>query len=139
MIVVIDTNILLVSISPQSKHHWIYKQFLNKEFKLVVSTEILLEYEEIIERFMGKPVAQSVVHAIAYAPNTVLVTRWFCWNLISIDADDNKFVDAFIASGADFIVTEDKHFDVLKDIPFPPTKILSLSGFAEFFNNVKSP
>lgn len=135
MIVVIDTNILLVSVSPQSKYHWIYKRFLNKEYQLAVSTEILLEYEEIIERFMGKDVAQSVVKAIAYAPNTVLVTRWYSWNLISSDPDDNKFVDAFIACGADYIITEDKHFEVVKNFPFPPVKIISLSAFSEIINN----
>jgi putative PIN family toxin of toxin-antitoxin system len=133
MIVVIDTNILLVSISPQSKHHWVYKGFLNKKFSLAVSTVILLEYEEIIERYMGRSVAQSIIHAIAYAPNTVLVTRWFCWNLISVDPDDNKFVDTYIGSGADFIITEDRHFDQLKELPFPPIKILSLSAFGDLF------
>jgi putative PIN family toxin of toxin-antitoxin system len=135
MIVVIDTNILLVSISPQSKHHWIYKGFLNREYQLAISTEILLEYEEIIERFMGKDVAQSVVKSIAYAPNTVLVTRWFSWNLISTDPDDNKFVDAYIACGADYIITGDKHFDVVKNFPFPPVKILSIAEFCELINN----
>jgi putative PIN family toxin of toxin-antitoxin system len=134
MIVVIDTNILIVSVSPQSKHHWIYKRFLNKEFKLGVSTEILLEYEEIIGRFMGKDVAQSVVKAIAYAPNSILVTRWFSWNLITADPDDNKFVDASIACGASCIVTDDKHFETLQYIPFPPVKIISLSTFGELIN-----
>jgi uncharacterized protein len=138
MIVVIDTNILLVSVSPQSKHHWIYKGFLNKEYQLAVSTEILLEYEEIIGRFMGKEVAQSVVKAIAYAPNTILVTRWFSWNLISSDPDDNKFVDAFIACGADYIITEDKHFETINNLPFPPVKVISLSAYYELLNHTIS-
>ena len=75
MTVVIDTNILLVAISPQSKYHWGYKYFFEKKFILVVSTEILLEYEEIIARFMGQIVAISVIQAISYASNTLPVSK----------------------------------------------------------------
>ena len=75
MTVVIDTNILLIAISPQSKYHWVYKYFLEKKFILVVSTEILLEYEEIIARFMGQIVAISVIQAISYASNTLPVSK----------------------------------------------------------------
>ena len=75
MTVVIDTNILLIAISSQTKYHWVYKYFLEKKFILVVSTEILLEYIEIITRFMGQIVAISVIQAISYASNTLPVSK----------------------------------------------------------------
>ena len=38
----------------------------------------------------------------------------FCFRAISADPDDNKFCDWAIAAGADFVVTEDNHFDGLR-------------------------
>lgn len=46
--IVIDTNVLLVSISGKSKYHWIYKALLSGKFNLLLSNDILNEYEEII-------------------------------------------------------------------------------------------
>jgi len=129
MTVLIDTNILLVSVSPKSPKHWVYKKFLDKEYSLVVSTEIFLEYEEILGSYMNRETAETTAKAIANAPNTVLITKWFVWNLIKADPDDNKFVDACIAAGADYIVTEDAHFKELRNIPFPPVKVIGLAEF----------
>ena len=38
------------------------------------------------------------------------------FGLITADADDNKFVDCAIIAGAKYIVTEDRRFNVLKEI-----------------------
>lgn len=43
---VIDTNVLIVSVLPQFRFHWIYKALLNGRYEMPVSTEILAEYEE---------------------------------------------------------------------------------------------
>ncbi|WP_462332252.1 restriction endonuclease, partial [Schwartzia sp. (in: firmicutes)] len=39
------------------------------------------------------------------------------------------FVDCALACGARYIVTEDKHFDVLKEIDFPPVDVANLEEF----------
>ncbi|WP_374756172.1 hypothetical protein [Larkinella rosea] len=39
--------------------------------------------------------------------------------MIEADHDDDKFVDCAVACQADYIITFDKHFDVLKKIEFP--------------------
>jgi len=38
--VVLDTNVLLVSISSRSKYHWIYDKLLADEYDLFVTNEI---------------------------------------------------------------------------------------------------
>ncbi len=48
MRVVIDTNIILSSISRKSPYHNILKSLFNGSYELYVTTEILLEYEEKI-------------------------------------------------------------------------------------------
>lgn len=45
--------------------------------------------------------------------------------------DDNKFVDGAIAGNAQFIVTDDKHYNVLKDIPFPLVKVIKTEAFRD--------
>ena len=49
--------------------------------------------------------------------------------MIADDPDDNKFVDCAIIANADFIVSEDSHFNVLKTISFPSVRVIRLDEF----------
>ena len=74
--------------------------------------------------------AQNVVEAIARHPKTHYQESYFHFHLLSdVDKDDNKFVDCAIAASADYIVTEDNHFNRLKSLPYPKLKILTLDEF----------
>ena len=53
----------------------------------------------------------------------------FHFVLIVADPDDNKFVDCAISANAEFIVTNDSHFDVLSAIPFPQVAVKSIDEF----------
>jgi predicted nucleic acid-binding protein len=64
MRVVLDTNVLLVSIGRQSPFRPIYDALLRQRLVLVTSTSILLEYEEILAQRNGPVVAQNVVDAL---------------------------------------------------------------------------
>jgi predicted nucleic acid-binding protein len=64
-------------------------------------------------------------------PNLLYVNKYYFWRLITIDPDDNKFVDCAIAANADFIVTDDKHFNVLKNVAFPSVKVINAAEFLE--------
>ncbi len=46
-----------------------------------------------------------------------------------MDPDDNKFVDCAVAGNAHALVTEDRHFQVLKEQEFPRVRTLSIEGF----------
>jgi rRNA-processing protein FCF1 len=59
MIVILDTNLLLVSISSKSESHAIFIELLQGNYSAAVSTDILLEYEEKIEEHMGAEVSSS--------------------------------------------------------------------------------
>jgi uncharacterized protein len=50
MLVVLDTNVLLVSVSNRSKVHWIYEKLINGEYELAVTNSISNEYQEKIEQ-----------------------------------------------------------------------------------------
>lgn len=131
MKVVLDTNVLLISISTRSKFHSIFRSFLDEAFVLCISTEILIEYEEVLTRHMGITFATSILSVIEHAPNVHWITRYYAWNLIYADPDDNKFVDCAVASNARCIVTEDRHFDILNRITFPKVEVLGIEAFSK--------
>lgn len=54
--------------------------------------------------------------------------------LSSTPTDDNKFVDCAVRSGAQYIVTEDHHYDVLKTIPLPQVDVLDIDSFLLFLS-----
>jgi predicted nucleic acid-binding protein len=56
--------------------------------------------------------------------------------LINADKTDNKFVDCAFACNADYIVTNDKHFNVLKSVEYPKINILSIEKFAEILKTL---
>jgi uncharacterized protein len=62
--VVLDTNILLVSISSRSSMHWVWESLIAQKFTLCVTTEMLAEYEEIIGKHMGLEAAEYTLSTI---------------------------------------------------------------------------
>ena len=134
MRVVIDTNILLVSISERSPYHLIFRSFIEGRYTLCVTTEILDEYAEILSVQANSTVANATLETIENAQNVSFATRYFAFDLIKVDPDDNKFVDCAIASNADFIVTNDGHFNVLKTISFPQVNVITISAFMELLS-----
>ena len=129
-LVVLDTNALIQSLPTRSQYHRIWTDFMMGNYSLCVSNEILTEYEEIMSIHISPEVAHNVVEAIARHPNTICKEAYFHFHLLrDIDKDDDKFVDCAIAANADYIVTEDNHFNSLKRIPFPRLNILTLDEF----------
>jgi putative PIN family toxin of toxin-antitoxin system len=131
MRIVLDTTVLLVSFFSKSAFRWVFDAFLDEEITLCVTTDILIEYEEIIGKHMGAKIANTVLQLIENAPNVELITRYFKWNLITEDPDDNKFVDCAIAANAKYLVSNDKHFRVLKNIDFPKVSLLTVQELQE--------
>ena len=131
-LVVLDTNALIQALPSRSQYHQLWTDFLAGKYRMCVSNEILTEYEEILAVHTSPEVAHNVVEAIARHPQTCYRESYYRFHLLKdIDEDDDKFVDCAITAGADYIVTEDSHFDHLKNIPFPRLNILTLDEFNE--------
>lgn len=129
--IVLDTNCLLQSLPSKSPYHNVWEGVLDGSVVLCVNTEILNEYEEILSIKTNPEIAKNVVEAIARLSTTYYQESYVHFNLIEQDADDNKFVDCAIASDAEYIVTNDNHFSVLRSIPWPKINIIALREFAE--------
>lgn len=129
--IVLDTNCLLASISSKSENYRVWKGFQQGRFVLCVSNDILEEYEEIIAKKTNVIVAGNIINAIVESEFVDFIDPQFHFELITNDNDDNKFVDCAIAANATYIVSEDKHFDVLKEIPFPKLLVIGLKDFLQ--------
>jgi putative PIN family toxin of toxin-antitoxin system len=134
MKIILDTNCLLPAVFPRSIYHWIWKSFRRGDFILLYSNDIISEYEELLSNLYPLDIVENAIQLILASQNIEKVTPYFKWNLISFDPEDNKFVDCALNAGADYIVTNDKHFNNLKDIDFPPIKVI---GIEEFKNLLK--
>lgn len=127
--VVLDTNCLLISLSRKAAYYPVWKAFLNKEYVLCYTNEILSEYEEILALKMGPEIAGNIIKALVTRTNTMKVDIHYHFHLISSDPDDNKFVDCAIAANATFIVSQDHHFDILRLIDFPKVGLINIDEF----------
>lgn len=132
--IVLDTNCLIQSIPSKSRYHEVWMSFVKGENTLCVSNEILEEYAEILQRLTDLETSDYVIKTILNSPFVELVTPYFHFGLISVDPDDNKFVDCAISANARYIVTNDHHYDVLKTVDFPKVEIINIQDFFQELN-----
>ena len=136
MIVVIDCNIFVMCLTSSSPYHEVFQALVNGKFNLAVTADILLEYEEIIQRKYSVATAKAFITLLNELPNVHYAYAYYQWRLITADLDDNKYCDCAVASQSSYIVTEDKHFDVLKTIPFPSVATIRIDQFLETLKSV---
>lgn len=131
MRIILDTNVLLVSIGKKSQYRPIFDAFLQQKYTLITSNDILLEYAEIIELKTNAFIANNIIELLLSKSNIDKSEIYFKWELLKIDYDDNKFVDTAIAGNVDYIVTNDRHFNPLKEIDFPKVEIINIDDFLD--------
>jgi uncharacterized protein len=98
---------------------------------LCVSTDILFDYREIMEQKNGIEVAENVLNFIAALPATEQINVFFSFNLIPNDPNDNKFVDCAIAANAQYLVSNDGHYEALLRVGFPKVNWIKLADFEQ--------
>lgn len=97
MRIVLDTNVFLVSLSPFSKYAPIFEALLSGRFTILLSNEVVTEYEEIIAQRYDNDTVQDVLRLLVLLQNAELIVPHYHWRLIVNDPDDNKFVDLAVA------------------------------------------
>ena len=127
--VVLDTNTILRSISRRSAFSIVLDKLYEGEYELWITNDILLEYEEKIADIFSKETAELIIGALSLLPNVKKADIHYHLYLIDADKDDNKFSDCAFAGNVHYLVTNDKHFNVLKSIPFPAINVITLETF----------
>jgi putative PIN family toxin of toxin-antitoxin system len=131
MKVVLDTNILLVSIARKSRYRIIFDSLITKKFDLVISNEILSKYTEIIAQKTNEIIANNIVEMLLTLSNVQKQDVYYKWHLINADEDNNKFVDCAVAGNVDYLISNDKHFNELKAVEFPKLIVLMIDEFMD--------
>ena len=129
MNIVLDTNCLLMSLSRRSQYYPIWRDFVDGKYTLCISNDILAEYEEILTQKVGPQIVSNIIKALLDLPNTKMVQVYYHLHLITADPDDDKFVDCAFKSNAKYIVTQDHHYDVLRNIHFPQIEVVDIDEF----------
>jgi uncharacterized protein len=129
MRVVLDTNVMLMALPRNSKYVQILDDLAEGLYEIAYSTEMLLEYQEILTNHSSEIVANKIIEMIINLPNAIPTEPYYRFNLIEKDPDDNKFVDCAISANVHFVVSNDKHFDILKRIDFPKVNIIKIDDF----------
>ena len=136
MRVVLDTNVFLVSIAVSSRYRPIFEALLNGRFTLVISNDILTEYEEVIIRKTNVLIASNILEAISNLSNVLKQEIYIKWDIIEKDRDDNKFVDAAIAGNCNYLVSNDRHFNILKQRGNELVKLINIQEFLEIIETM---
>ncbi|NES02828.1 MAG: putative toxin-antitoxin system toxin component, PIN family [Okeania sp. SIO2F4] len=134
MRIIVDTNVLISAVLKGRKPRAII-QLISDSYDMdwIVSQEILAEDREVLNRRKLKltnEVRQEWLDKIETIPKLIEM------NLIvdfKRDPKDAKFIALAMASEADFLITGDKDFSEMRELP--KTVIISVSLFYDFFIN----
>ena len=126
MTVCIDTNTLIQLFGKRSRLRAIAVAVMEGRIGLGVSTAILLEYEEVAAAMYGPAFAREVMNFLDLALAAGSVRHCdprFHFRLIVADPDDDIFADCAIAAAASYIVTEDGHFESMRNSGYQPQPV----------------
>ena len=136
MKVVIDTNVLINCISSRTRVSChLASIFDRRNYFIRISRCIAWIWRTGIAEISFKNCFRNYRHSSW--PNFVKQKDiYYYWNAISIDKDDNKFFDTAVASGAEYIVTNDNHFKSAKRLSFPKVNIISADDFLQILKSL---
>ena len=135
--IVLDSNIILAAALPKSKYRKVISDFLNEKYALLISPEIVFEYEEKLVEIFNRETADHFLQSLFNSDNLIKISPFFDFRLIKHDADDDKFANCAIVGNAHYIVSNDKHFNILKSITFPKLNVINIDEFIEILNQTQ--
>ena len=113
-----------MAIGRKSRFRPIWNAFVTGKIQVGLTQEILLEYEEILHEHSAPGAFEIVLNIFSESPDIIFKHIYYHWNAITADPDDNKFFDAAVACNADFLITNDAHFNNRKKHRISESKYL---------------
>lgn len=93
MKVIINSNIFVMCLNPISKYNSVFTDLVKGSFKLCISTDISFEYSQIFNQKFHPAKTEMIDRFIRESNHVISTQLYYYWNLITIDPDDNKFID----------------------------------------------
>jgi uncharacterized protein len=138
MIVCLDTNVVVQALAAGHAFHPILDAWVSGQLAWAVSTDVLLEYEEVLTRLGGparwRKLARLMDLAELTSANLIRVTPSFHFHIVTTDPDDNIFTDCAVTAGADYLITEDQHFAALLNAGYKPQPIAPREFITRFIS-----
>jgi uncharacterized protein len=128
MTVCIDTNVVLQMRAPQNPMFRLLVAWTRGCFSWAITTDVWLEYEEIVTAKAGQTRWLELMELVSFTrrqrPDSLReISPTYRFRLITACPDDDKFADCAIAAEADFIITDDGHFNALIGSGYKPRPI----------------
>jgi hypothetical protein len=139
--VVVDTNTLVAAvINPKGYPAQLISAWQRDEFQIIVSPEIIQEYEYIlslpeIRADSGWSEAEIDKQLSILAAQAIMVPGVLNFRVIDKDQSDDKFFVAAVEGEADYIVTKEQAWKKLKT--YQGIRIVSPSKFYEILKKLK--
>lgn len=106
---VVDTNIFASGVFWKGAPHQVLQAWMNGRFRWVVSAEIMDEYSRVLMELARGKLDVDVDRILeAVSVNAEMVRAVVFAKQICTDPDDDKFLGAAVAAGAEFVVSGDK-------------------------------
>jgi len=112
--VVLDTNVLVSAfIFPGGAPEYVYRLAVEGRVELVTSRALLTELGRVLsDKFQNRPAAAEALAQIAALGTVVEPTKQV--SVVQVDPDDDRVLEAALESGAQIIVSGDRHLLRLK-------------------------
>lgn len=110
MKIILDTNVFISGIFFSGPPFQILKAWQNSRLQIVLSQEILNEYQRVAESLAAEFPAIDILPIIELMTihGQIIDTQGFDISVCD-DPDDNKFMECAIASNSEIIISGDKH------------------------------
>ena len=125
---ILDTNVFISGVFWNGPPFEILKAWQEQRFRLAISLPILNEYRRVLDEFARArqiPVLNSVLKVVEVHSEIVKPVSFP--EPVCSDPDDDEFLEAAIAAGADYVVSGDKALLNLKS--YHGTEIVRPSPF----------
>lgn len=130
MKIVLDTNVLMSAIFFAGPPHEILSAWRDGRIDLLVSTDILNEYQRVAEELAGKfPLIDVSGILDLVMVNAAIVEAPLLSEPVCSDPDDDKFLACAIAGSSRYVVTGDKQ--LLKVSRYGNVEIVNPRRFLE--------
>lgn len=129
--VVLDTNIYLSGIIFGGNSRHILDLVIHKKIKAYTSPSILLEIADKLEKKFHWHKEQIIITIKTIAKTVIVVKPQKRLRVVKMDKSDNKIIEAALESGADYIISGDKHLLEMKS--YQGIKIVSPSSFLSIY------
>ena len=116
---VLDTNIYvsaLLSRNPNSPAKEFIRRWLNNEFTVLICEDLLVEViEKLIARGLGEDRVAEFATLLEISAENIAIAAGSATRVVQFDPDDDVIVACAVIGKADYLITYDKHFDMLGD------------------------